>query len=78
MTFKFDSFSRKQINNLYLTESILTDWLQMLYKYWDEKYTPYSDDFGLWPDWLYQYFNEFREVKPLKVLISRGIQNNIY
>ena len=30
----------------------------MLDEYWDEKYTPYWDDFYFCPDWLYQYFNE--------------------
>ena len=30
----------------------------MLDDYWDEKYTPYSDDYCSWPDWLYKYFNE--------------------
>ena len=33
-------------------------WLHMLDDYWDEKYTPYSDDDYFWHDWLYQYFNE--------------------
>ena len=30
----------------------------MLDEYWDGKDTPYSDDFGFWTDWLYQYFDE--------------------
>ena len=30
----------------------------MLDEYWDEKDTPYSDDFYFWPDWLFQYNNE--------------------
>ena len=32
------------MNDIYLTESMQTDWLQMLDEYWDEKDTPYSDD----------------------------------
>ena len=39
MKSKFDYFKEK-MNNLYLTEIMQTDWLQMLYEYWDEKYTP--------------------------------------
>ena len=38
------------MNNIYLTEIIRTYWLQMLDEYLDEKDTPYSDDFDLWPD----------------------------
>ena len=45
------------MNNLYLTESMRPDWLQMLDDYWDEKDTPYSYYSDLCPDWLYQYFN---------------------
>ena len=46
------------MNNLYLTESVHTYWLQMVDEYWDEKDTPYSDYFGLWYDWLFRYYNE--------------------
>ena len=35
-----------------------TDWLQMLDEYWDEKYTPYSDDYYLRPYFLFRYLNE--------------------
>ena len=35
-----------------------TDWLQMLYEYWEERDKPYSDDFDFWPEWLFQCFNE--------------------
>ena len=35
-----------------------TDLLHMLYEYWNGKYTPCSDDYDFWPDWLYTYFNE--------------------
>ena len=58
MTYKFEFFSKKQMTNIYLTESMRSDWLHMLDDYWDEKYTPYSDDDCFWPDWLYQYVNE--------------------
>ena len=40
MTSKFELFSKK-MNNIYLTESMQTYWLQMLDEYWDEKDTPY-------------------------------------
>ena len=30
----------------------------MLNDYWDEKYKPHSDGYGLWPVWLYQYSNK--------------------
>ena len=52
------NFSKNKKNNPYLTERMPADLLQMLDAYWDEKNTPYSDDFYFWPDWLYQYFNE--------------------
>ena len=57
MTSKFESFSKSKNNNLYLTESMQTDWLHMLDDYLNEKDTPYSDGFDFWPDTLYQYFN---------------------
>ena len=46
------------MNPLYLTGIIQTYWLQMLDEYWDERDTPYSDDFELRPEWLFQHFNE--------------------
>ena len=58
MTSKFDFFLKNKINNLYLPESMQTDLLQMLDEYLDEKDTTYSYYFDLWPDWLYQNFNE--------------------
>ena len=39
------NFSKRKMNNLYLTESMRTYWLHMSYEYWDERDTPYSDDF---------------------------------
>ena len=49
MTSKFEFFSKKKMNALYITEIMQTDWLHMLYGYWEERYTPYSFDldFGL-------------------------------
>ena len=41
MTSKFELFSNHKMNNIYLTESMQTDWLYILYRYWDEKDTPY-------------------------------------
>ena len=58
MTTKFELFSKNKINNIYLTESMRKDWLHMLYDYWDEKDTPYPDDYYFWTNLLYQYFNE--------------------
>ena len=58
MTSKIEFFSKKKVNDLYLTKSILTDWLQMLDDNWDEKDTSYLDDPDLWLDWFYKYFNE--------------------
>ena len=55
---KFDFFSEKKMDALYLTESMLTEWLHMLDAYCDEKDTSYSDDFGFWPEWLFEYFND--------------------
>ena len=66
MTSKFEQFSQKKMNNIYLTEIIRTYWLQMLDEYFDEKDTPYSDDFDLWPDQLYQYFNELPLYKSIE------------
>ena len=30
----------------------------MVDEYWDERDTPYSDDFEFYTEWLFQYFNE--------------------
>ena len=40
------------MNNLYITERMRTYWLHVSDELWDEKYTPYSDDFDLCPDCL--------------------------
>ena len=58
MTSEFEFFSKIKMNNIYLTEIMWTCWLHMLDEYWDKKDTPSSDDFGFWPDWLFQYYNE--------------------
>ena len=34
---------------------MITEWLQMLDKYWDEENMSYSSSSGLWPQWLFQY-----------------------
>ena len=52
----YPSFLREKTNHLYLTEIMKTDWLHMLDDYWNEKDTPYSDEYDFWSDWLYQYF----------------------
>ena len=48
MTSKFGLFKKNKINALYLTENILTEWLQKLDEYWDEEDKPYSEYFGFW------------------------------
>ena len=58
ITSKSKLFLKKTINALCLSESIQTDWLQRLYEYWEEVDTPYSDDYDLGPQWLFQYFNK--------------------
>ena len=45
MTSKFELFSKNKINTIYITESMLTYWLQMLDKYWNKVDTPYSSGF---------------------------------
>ena len=47
MTSKFELFSTGKMNNLYITESMQTNWMHMLDDYRDEKDTPYSDDYDL-------------------------------
>ena len=42
---------------LYLTESMGTYLIQMLYEYWDELDTPYSGGFYFCPERLFQYYN---------------------
>ena len=57
------------MNNLYLTEIMLTDWLQMLDDQWDEKDTPYSVIHYFWFDWLFNISMNFGYVSALKMLI---------
>ena len=40
VTFKFENFSKRKMDLLYLTESIQTDKLNMLYEYYNEGDTP--------------------------------------
>ena len=46
------------MNALHLNKSMKKEWLKMLDEYWYEEDTPYSDSFGLWPAWLFRYYNE--------------------
>ena len=58
MTSKFGLFSENNMIAIYLTESMKTDWLQILDEQWEELDTPYSDYFGFWPECMFLYFNE--------------------
>ena len=58
MTPKFELFSDNKINSLYLTEIMLIYGKHTFDEYCEERDTPYSDDFGLWHEWLFTYFNE--------------------
>ena len=58
MKSKFELFSKNKMNSVYLTESMQTDWLQILYSYWGEVDTPYSGDFYFCNEWLFQYYND--------------------
>ena len=60
MTFNFELFSKIKINALYITESMRTYWLYILDEYWEEKDTPYSEDFYFRPEWLFKYFGELK------------------
>ena len=55
MTSKFEIFSNKKMDDLYLTESMQTYLLQISVEYWDEVDTPYPGEFDFLPDWLLQY-----------------------
>ena len=68
MISKFEQFSKNKINAIHLTKIMQTDQVHMLYEYWDEKDTPYSDDYYFQPDWLYQYLN--------KMPLSDAIESN--
>ena len=58
MTYKFEFFSKKRMDDIYLTEIIQRDWIQILDKYREEEDTTYSGDSDFWPDWLFQYYYE--------------------
>ena len=36
MRSKFEAFSKKKMDALYITESIQTEWIKTLEEYWDE------------------------------------------
>ena len=46
------------MNALYLPKTTQTDWLHMLYEYWEERDTPYQDDFDSWHNQFFKYLNE--------------------
>ena len=68
MISKFEAFSKKKIDALYLTEIIRTEWLKMLYKYWDERDKSFSGYFDFWPQWLFQYYNELPIVESIEIV----------
>ena len=40
MRSKFEVFTKKKMYTLYLTESMITEWLQMIYELWDKEDKP--------------------------------------
>ena len=66
MASMFNFFSRNKMNNLHLTESMRTDWIQMLDRYCNEIDTTCSDDFEFWPEWLFQCFNELPLIEAIE------------
>ena len=53
MTSNFEAFSKNKMVVPYITESMWTDWLQMLDEYREKVDTSYSSDFDLFPDWFF-------------------------
>ena len=50
----------------------------MLDEYWDEVNTTYSNDFYLWTDWLYQYFNELQLCEVIEsAYLTWNLEKNI-
>ena len=47
MISKFEAFTNHKLNPFYLTDSMRTEWLQILDEYWDEERTHFSSSFGL-------------------------------
>ena len=45
---------------------MITECLKILYEYWDEEDTPYSNSFYFLPQILFQYFNEFPIVESIE------------
>ena len=58
MTSNFELLSKNEMDALYITRSMWTDWLQTSDEKWYESNTPQSGYFDIWPDWLFQYYNE--------------------
>ena len=50
-------YSKNKIDDIYIIESMQTERLQRLEKYWEEEDTPYSGDFNFWPD-FFKYYNK--------------------
>ena len=64
------------MNHLYLTESVRTYCLHMLYEYWDENIHPTHMIIIYGLICFINILMDFRYVNPLKMIISRGSQNN--
>ena len=58
MRYKFEAFSKNKMDTLYLTESMITEWLQTIDELCYEVDKTYSSGFDLWTHWLFQYYNE--------------------
>ena len=53
MRSKFKVFSKNKMDELYLTKSMITEWIQTLDELWDELDKPQSGDFDFWPQWVF-------------------------
>ena len=58
ITSNFEACKKNKLDALYLTETTRTEWLQTLDEYLDEGDQTYSVSLYLWPQWLFQYYNE--------------------
>ena len=65
------------MDSLCLTESMQTYWLHKLDEYWYVEDKPYLYDFGVWPEWLFKYYNEINLSESIQSFISCRSQNNI-
>ena len=55
---KFEVFTKNKIDELYLIESTIIEWIQIIYEFWYEVGKPYSEGFDIWLQWLFQYYYE--------------------